>query len=140
LVKGDVLIMMPPIVVSLKDKIGQVIELAPKETKSNKENILDEFISVSKGIAAYEKSLSDPRLNALESLLESFEQNDVLGILTVMYVGRDNTEEEIDNPDEFYKIKYSHFSMMSKEDAIDSITEKTPLKRYLENGLKLLKV
>lgn len=80
-------------------------------------------------------------LNYLKSL--TFEEN--MMVLTVMYIGRDVSIDELneyENPEDLFAKHLSIYkgSFEKKEYVINQIYQKFPLNEYLANGFKILNI
>lgn len=76
----------------------------------------------------------------LIELLENLSFDEIKFVQTIMYLGRDTTEEELEKHSgvELLAMTYKHLNWDSKEIETDQIISKLPLDEYLKKGLEIL--
>lgn len=83
------------------------------------------------------------KTNILNNYLLSFDLEKVKDIMAVMYLGKDYYYSEEFSPHDFYKLQRKHIEDDSewndKEIVVYQITSKSPLDKFLERGIRLLK-
>ena len=81
-----------------------------------------------------------PSVIELEKYLAYCSFEEVIGLMTVMYIGRDNYEIDAEDPNQLFTDRYNEFHKWEKHIAIDQMTSKLPLAKYLQRGMELLKL
>ncbi len=78
----------------------------------------------------------------LESILQSLDEETLLRLEAVMYLGRDYNVSEEGTPKELYELLLNHLKSLGndKEVIIEMMSSKVSLGSYLKAGLKLLEV
>lgn len=76
----------------------------------------------------------------LIELLESLSFDEIKFIQTIMYLGRDTTEDELENYSglELFDMTYKFLNWDTQKIETDKIIEKSPLDEYLQKGLEYL--
>ncbi len=129
------------------NKIKEILNLALlKEATYNEEaknglhdGSLSDFVEYLEKIENFESTKIDKKLiNALNELDEQI----LLCVQAVMYLGRDYDVSEGISPAEVYNLLYRHLGghRDDKDILIHTMTEKIPFGSYLQNGLRLLNV
>lgn len=127
----------------IKQIVSDIIENAQKRQERWERDSVDidgqpKFHDVSSSMAALERSYSDPLEEKLETYLKACSHEEIIGLMTLMYIGRDSRDTKLSNPSEHFSKRFIEFSNWEKDIAIDQMMEKGPFYDYLKSGLKLL--
>lgn len=130
----------------LKEKINKVITLSREEQKeywkTRSENIkpIGQAVDMADVIDIGEDSEYSKKHKELFNYLNSLDYDTIMDIQTIMYVGRDYVGYNNMSTTEIFNEVQSSLGRGDKFAEIDQIISKAPLHKYLENGMKILKM
>ena len=141
--------MKAPILSSMKDIVAQAIPLALKLRSAEKNGELsrgvgddsisiDEFVSADEAFKAVQRMTKDPDYVALKAYLDSLSLEEAVALMTIMYIGRDYSREEVTEPEKIYAECFAQFATDKKEAVVRQMISKIPLGEYLQDGTKYL--
>lgn len=132
----------------IKPKINKIIELAKSHRESiEEEKAFEEFDSsnLDKVLNAYKSYINSESRKNLIDYFENLTDNEIMLVQTIMYIGRDETEdglrgESIDSliNSYFKELGFELDKPIKRDVEINQIIQKMPLDEYLIRGLKLI--
>jgi len=99
---------------------------------------------VVKNLPSLERYYNDPARIALNDFMDSCSKEELIGLMAVMYLGREGGEFSESGPideieaNQLFDRYYQESSNYEKNNAIRQMISKTPLSIYLQKGVSLL--